>query len=60
MNITKRYIAYCIEGSAEIATGAKSFSVDGRVGEGGSDTPICNYNIPPVTNQKNKKGLPCA
>lgn len=56
MNITKRYIAYCIEGSA----GVLILSSERRVGEGGSDTPICNYNIPPVTNQKNKKGLPCA
>lgn len=56
MNITKRYIAYCIEWSA--ATDGERRT--GRVGEGGSDTPICNYNIPPVTNQKNKKGLPCA
>lgn len=60
MNITKRYIAYCIERSAKGATGAEKFLSTGRVGEGGSDTPICNYNIPPVTNQKNKKGFPCA
>lgn len=54
----------------------KSSVFYGRVGEGRSDTPICDYNIPPVTNQKlkkslekesrldfcqkNKKGLPCA
>lgn len=58
MNITSGYIAYCIEGSAKGATGAEKFLSTGWVGEGGSDTPYSNYNIPPVTYRKIKKGFP--
>lgn len=54
MNITSGYIAYCI-GAGAPACGVEVSGAAYRVGEGKCDTPICNYNIPPITYRKNKK-----
>lgn len=55
MNITSGYISYCIEWSAATERWSFSAALAGRVWEGGSDTPIRYYNIPPVTYRQNKK-----